>query len=222
MSLSEGYNNGIFNNTVLFCENDDIFCPYENTDRIHISRYNITDFIINYTRYRDNYNILIDSRLIECIIYGILYFDNDILVYNVVNNQCENIFEYAKIIFQMNITNLNIGSVKKLLFLYLFINYYLKDIEQITWNNNTANKCIFTNTSNDIITLDYIIDYINIPISSTDSDITKTTKYIKDIIEFKNLNKIRPLPKTLTINDIQLTLKNMLTIGLMVKIPKLE
>lgn len=219
MSFSEGYNNGIFNNTVLFCENDDIFCPYINSERIHIRRYDVSNFLNTYNKYRNNNNIIIDSRLTECIIYGILYFDNDLLIYNVVNNQCENIFEYAKITFQMNTTNLNIGSIKKLVFLYIFINYYLKDIDQISWNNNTANKCIFTNSSNDIITLDYIVDYINIPTSSTTKDITKMTKYIKDIIEFKNLNTIKPLPRTLTTNDIQITLKNMITLGLMIKTP---
>ena len=219
MSFSEGYNNGIFNSTVLFCENDDIFCPFIKTERVFINRYDISGFLSAYNEYKNNNNIIIDSRLTECIIYGILYYDNDLLIYNIGNNRCENIFEYAKMTFQMNTTNLNIGSIKKLVFLYLFVNYYLKDVEQISWNNNTANKCVFTNTSNDIITLDYIISYINIPTSSTTKDITKTTKQIKDIIEFKNLNKIRPLPKILTLNDIQITLKNMLTLGMMVKLP---
>lgn len=141
IKANEVHNNGIFKETILFAEKDDVFCPIKNLTKILIKRYDIADFLKLYSQYKDTKNIIIDSRLIECLIYGILLYDSDIVIYNVINNRCENIFMFSRNLFQINANNLNMHYIKKILFLYLFINFYLKDINTIVWNNAFANKC---------------------------------------------------------------------------------
>lgn len=213
------HNNGIFKETILFTEIDDIFCPIDNLTKIIVKKYEIENFLSLYAKYKDNKNIIIDSRLIECLIYAILLYDNDIIIYNVVNNKCENIFIFSKNIFQINTNNLNMFYIKKILFLYIFINFYLKDINKVVWNNTFANKCASVYSFGEYITLDYIINYINIPCTIDNSNnITKITKTLMDIINFKNLKRIKPLQKIYTINEIQYALKNLLTLNISVNI----
>ena len=213
------HNNGIFKETILFAESDDVFCPVKNLTKILIKRYNIADFLKMYADYKDTENIIIDSRLTECLIYSILLYDSDIIIYNVVNNRCENIFMYSKNLFQINANNLNIHYIKKILFLYLFIHFYLKDINTIVWNNTFANKCASSYSYGEYITLDYVINYINISCTIDNSkNITKITNNLKEIINFTNLKTIRPLSKTFNIMEIQLALKNLLIMNTFVNI----
>ena len=208
------HNNGIFKETILFAEVDDVFCPVKNLTKILIKRYDIADFLKMYTENKDKKNILIDSRLIECIIYAILLYDSDVVIYNVINNRCENIFVFSKNLFQINANNLNMHYIKKILFLYLFINFYLKDINKIVWNNTFANKCASTYSYGEYITLDYIVHYINISCTiENGKNITKITNSLKSIIDFKNINTIKPLSRTYSIMEIQLALKNLLTLN---------
>ena len=213
------HNNGIFKETILFAEQDDVFCPIKHLTKILIKRHNIDDFLKLYTEYKDTKNIIIDSRLTECLIYSILLYNSDVIIYNVINNRCENIFIYSKNLFQINANNLNMHYIKKILFLYLFINFYLKDINTIVWNNTFANKCASTYSYGEYITLDYIIHYINISCTIENStNIVKITKNLKDIFNFKNLKIIKPLSKSFNIMEIQLSLKNLLTLNTFVNI----
>ncbi len=206
--------NGIFKESILFTIDDDIFCPINRTTKIIINRYEISKFLEIYERYKNFNNILIDSRLIECIIYGILYYDNEILIYNVINNKCENIFIFTRTMFQINNSVLNISYVKKLMFLHLFIGFYFKNINGIIWNNTFANKCVKNYTNGDFIDLKYIISYINISCENTKGDnLTKITNQILDIIRCKNLDNIKPLSKSYKIEEIQMSLIQLSLIG---------
>lgn len=211
------HNNGIFNETILFTESDDIFCPINNLTKIIVDKYNVEHFLSLYDSYKDSKNIIIDSRLIECLIYAILLYDSDVIIYNVINNRCENIFIFSKNIFQINANNLNMHYIRKILFLYIFINFYLKNINKVLWNNTFANKCAATYSFGEYITLDYIVNYINIPCTIDDTkNIVKITDDIMNILKLKNLKHIKPLSKTYNINEIQYSLKNLLTLNVSV------
>ena len=52
------HNNGIFKETILFAESDDVFCPVKNLTKILIKRYNIADFLKMYADYKDSKNMI--------------------------------------------------------------------------------------------------------------------------------------------------------------------
>lgn len=213
------HNNGIFKETILFTETDDVFCPIKNLTKIFIKKEYISDFLKMYASYKDNKNIIIDSRLKECLIYAILLYDCDVVIYNVVNNRCDNIFMFSRDLFQINTNNLNIHYIRKILFLHLFINFYLKDISTVVWNNTFANKCASTYSYGEYLTLDYIVNYINISCTiDNGKNIAKITERIKDIINFKNLRHIEPLSSSYSIMEIQLALKNLLMLDTFINI----
>lgn len=219
IKANDVHNNGIFKETILFAEYDDVFCPIKNLTKILIKKYDISDFLKLYAQYKDTKNIIIDSRLVECLIYGILLYDSDIVIYNVINNKCENIFTFCRNLFQINASSLNMYYIKKILFLYLFVNFYLKDINTVVWNNAFANKCANIYSYGEYITLDYIINYINISCTINDGkNINKITNIINDVINFKNLKHIKPFPKMYSIMEIQLVLKNLLMLNVAINI----
>ena len=208
----------MFKNSIIITEKDDIFYSLSNYKTVIIkNKLNINKYKEIFNEYKNKANIIIDSRLSEIIIYSILLNGVSVYVYNVDNSKIDNLFRWVKNIFHINPCSFNIKYIKQISFLFIFVNFYLKNYN-IQWNTNYAIKCVEQNmlTKYDITT-EYIINYINIPIYSNDTD-TKILKDcmndIQDIFKLNNLKKITPLNKQYDINLIQTVLKHLNMVGL--------
>ncbi len=208
----------MFKNSIIITEKDDIFYSLSNYKTVIIkNKLNINKYQEIFNEYKNKANIIIDSRLSEIIIYSILLNGVSVYVYNVDNSKIDNLFRWVKNIFHINPCSFNIKYIKQISFLFIFVNFYLKNYN-IQWNTNYAIKCVEQNmlTKYDITT-EYIINYINIPIYSNDTD-TKILKDcmndIQDIFKLNNLKKITPLNKQYDINLIQTVLKHLNMVGL--------
>lgn len=208
----------MFKKSIIITEKDDIFYSLSNYKTVIIkNKLNINKYQEIFNEYKNKANIIIDSRLSEIIIYSILLNGVSVYVYNVDNSKIDNLFRWVKNIFHINPCSFNIKYIKQISFLFIFVNFYLKNYN-IQWNTNYAIKCVEQNmlTKYDITT-EYIINYINIPIYSNDTD-TKILKDcmndIQDIFKLNNLKKITPLNKQYDINLIQTVLKHLNMVGL--------
>lgn len=207
----------MFKTSIIIAEKDDIFYSLKDYKTIIIKdKFNINEFMEIYNNYKDNNNIIIDSRLIEIIIYAVILYDVSIYIYNVNNSKIDNIFRWIKNIFHINPCSFNIKYIKHILFLFIFVNYYLKPYN-IRWNTNYAIKCVEQNMLSYFdITTEYIINYINIPITTndTDTDLLKVCiEDIQNIFKLRNLKHIKQLNKQYNINLIQTALKQLSTVG---------
>ena len=208
----------MFKKSIIITEKDDIFYSLSNYKTVIIkNKLNINKYQEIFNEYKNKANIIIDSRLSEIIIYSILLNGVSVYVYNVDNSKIDNLFRWVKNIFHINPCSFNIKYIKQISFLFIFVNFYLKNYN-IQWNTNYAIKCVEQNmlTKYDITT-EYIINYINIPIYSNDTD-TKILKDcmndIQDIFKLNNLKKITSLDKQYDINLIQTVLKHLNMVGL--------
>lgn len=203
-------NNILFNNSILLCEQDDIFCVIDNCEYIKVDKSNIKQIYDIYEEYKNKSNILIDSRCVEIIIYCYFKYLHNILIYNVINNHIDNVFTWSRYLLKINGNLFNIIYLKKILFLYLFSILYLKNIQnKPSFSSNIATNIITDSYSSDIITLDFLISFIN-KSYSTNKFNEKLYKELYNIISLKNISNVKPLPKTVTINEIQNCLANLL------------
>ena len=196
----------LFKDTIFITVDDDIYFFIENSETYIVDKYNIEN-ILNIIRNNVmNKNIIIDSRLTEGIIYSFIYYDVNVLIYNIVDNTIMNIFNWGRLLLQLNTNTFNVVYMKKMLFLYLFVTYYLHNISNISWKNKFAEKIIM-NDKEYCLTKSYIINYINVTSSmECNNDLLFE---VNNILTFHNLQCIKPIDKTFTINDIQSTLKKL-------------
>lgn len=196
----------LFKDTVFITVDNDIYFIIGNSEIYVVDKYNIEN-ILNIVRNNVmNKNIIIDSRLIEGIIYSFIYYDVNILIYNIVDNTIMNIFNWSRLLLQLNTNTFNVVYMKKILFLYLFVTYYLHDISNISWKNKFAEKIIM-NDKEYCLTKSCIINYINVTSSmECNNDLLFE---INNILTFHNLQCIKPIEKIFTINDIQSVLKKL-------------
>ena len=76
----------MFENSIFIREHDDVFCSIKSYKSVFVkNRYNIHEFMEIYEAHKSTHNIFIDSRLIEMIIYGFMFYDNSFFVYNINN-----------------------------------------------------------------------------------------------------------------------------------------
>ncbi len=203
ISGKENHDNGSYKETIYFREKDDTYCSIPDTRIILINPLKISSFFELYDTYKNEYNIVIDSRLEWIIIYGILRYETNILIYNILSNTVINIFSWCRLKMSIMNCEINVSFTKKILLLYLFVNYYLKDC-RIHWNSNDAINAIKqSGDNNNYITLDYIIIYINNNESSKlKIEMTDLSKSIASIFMFNNLSEIQSIGKY-KISDIQ-------------------
>ena len=201
----------MYTNSLFICEKDDISCDtIPNCKRIVITKINITELYKTIDEYINNTNIYIDSRCSEFIIYSFIKYSIYVYIYNVINNRIENIFIWARNIIKYNINTYNIIYVKKILFLYLFFNYYMKFITDKPFFQPSEAHKVISSSSNDIIKVDFILKYINQPFTINDFDKDVYTM-VFNIVDFKNLDNIQQLPKEVSLKNIQASLSTLIT-----------
>lgn len=204
-------NNILFNNSILLCEHDDIFCVVDNCEYIKVSKNNIQQVYDIYEKYKNKSNILIDSRCVEIIIYCYFRYGHNVLIYNVINNHIDSVFTWARYLLKINGNLFNITYLKKMLFLYLFSTLYLKNISnKPLFSSNAASNIILDTYNSDVITLDFIISFINTSYSSITFN-ESLYKELYNIVTLKNIANVHPITSNVTINDIQNCLANLLS-----------
>ena len=195
--------NLLFVKTIFLCKDDDIFCVFDNTEYIIVDPTNIKNIYEIYEHNSDSANIIIDSRLVTVIIYCIFKYAADIYVYNIATNIVENIFNWAKSQFKVSTSYFNIILLKKVLFAYVLSMYYLQNVkEKPFFSFNTVHNAIKNYPSTNVITLRYIVGFINVPCCTKNIN-EPLLKLISNIINMQNLENIIPFNSNTKIRDIQ-------------------
>lgn len=157
--------NGSFENTYVLRQKDDtfIFFPYE----VYIVK-NLKDFWSFYDSHKDTTNILIDSRLINYIAFGVIKYGEDLLIYDSYSSKIKSIYFFCSDYFHIQTNELTISQIKQLFFMYLLILVFSKQLN-ISWDVYRLIKCIKTNDYNiyfehnpNIDIFDMVINYIKI------------------------------------------------------------
>ena len=71
-------------------------------------------------------------------------------------------------------------------------------------------------TSSDIIKIDFVLEFINRPYTTNDFD-NNVYNIMLSIVNFTNLDNIEPLPKTITIANIQAALSMLVSMNCVLK-----
>ena len=190
----------MFTKNVLICEQDDVFCVIPNCKCIKQSKYAIKQVFDTIDELIQSHNILIDSRCIELIIYSFMRYGARIFVYNVINNNRENVFIWSRNVIKYNVHAYNIRYLHKILFLFLFTNFYMRYITNKPFFQPTNAHSVVMNNP-EIFDVKFIMEFINVPYTQNDFDSTVFT-HVRDILCFKNIEQIEPLPKEISIRQI--------------------
>ena len=139
------------------------------------------EFWTFYDEHRGSCNILIDSRAVPYIAYGIIRYSDDILIYDVYGGACVSVYMFCSKFFNIQTNEISISQIKQLFAAYLIIVIFAKKIG-FEWNTPTIIKCIKTNDmkinagEGNLNIFDVIIDYCKV---KTAYDIsTKNIQYI--------------------------------------------
>lgn len=156
--------NGSFRNTKVFREVDDTFIPFSH-ETILISSTNLTQFWIAYEKYKNNFNIVIDSRLQLIIMYATLAYADELLVYNTYTTHIVNLYEYCSDLCKIVASELNIRQIQELFMMKMIISYFLYDcsipwqVNQLIANIKELHKYHASGITNKSI-IDIMINYI--------------------------------------------------------------
>lgn len=207
----------MFVNSILITERDDVsYMVIHCCKKIVLNKNNITALYNTIDAYKNNNNIIIDSRCSEFIIYSFFKYTIDIYIYNVINNVIENVFIWTKHTIKYNINAYNVVYVKKILFLYLFYNHYMKYITSKPFFQPAEAHKTVAKTSSDTIKIDFVLEFINRPYTTNDYD-NDVYNIMLSIVNFTNLDNIEPLPKTFTLANIQAVLSMLVSMDYVLK-----
>ena len=203
--------NGTYQNTILMCEKNDIYIPFNHTLYINSDnnlKSNYEFFVNNYT----SSNIVIDSRMIKTITY-ISNIIDDILIYNVNNNEIISLTQFV-----MNKTTsskiLNINECINILNLFVFINFFCNN--KPSWNCDIALNLLNQTKSSipNSFSIPYIYNYITTCNNQNLKDGVKITKLkninIQEYIKIQD--NIHPFQAN--IDDIIHSLKNLKSVDI--------
>ena len=156
--------NGSFEHTIMIRCIDDTFIHFD-CDVFLIS--SLSEFWKIYDEKKDNFNILIDSRLDQFIAYATIKYGDNILIYDSYVGRVKTIYTYVSDLFHIQTNELTIPQIRKLFVMYLLILVYVKSLN-INWNVTSLIHLIkqITNNSPQDMT-DIIITYIKIQTQSS-------------------------------------------------------
>lgn len=123
--------NGCKTKNILIGEKNDIIVPYEY-EFIEF-KFNEVEKILNfYYKYSDEYNIIIDDRMIYAISYLSFYFD-DLIIFDTLSNKNITFFSFVnKLLFNNQIRILDRNKLNNILFTYSIIKFKCPKIN-INW-----------------------------------------------------------------------------------------
>lgn len=158
------HKNGSFKNTIVFREVDDTFISFPHTT-VKVSSTNLTQFWKAYEQYKNDNNIILDSRLQLIIMYATLAYADELLVFNSFTTKVVNLYDYCSDLFKIAASELNIRQIQELFIMKMVISFYLAD-KSIPWQvNQILNnlKELHTYTVNGITKksiIDIMVNYI--------------------------------------------------------------
>ena len=123
--------NGCKIKNILIGEKNDIIVPYEY-EFIEF-KFNEIEKILNfYYKYSDEYNIILDDRMIYAISYLSFYFD-DLIIFDTLSNKNITFFSFVnKLLFNNQIRILDRNKLNNILFTYSIIKFKCPKIN-INW-----------------------------------------------------------------------------------------
>lgn len=128
------HRNGSFAKTVIFREVDDTYIGFPHKT-VLISSTNLTKFWNEYEKHKNEYNIVLDSRLQLLIMYATIAYADELIVYNTFTTKVVNLYDYCSDLFKITASELNIRQIQELFIMKMIISYYL--VEQgIPWQVN--------------------------------------------------------------------------------------
>ena len=172
--------NGTFKNSVVISPVDDMFIPFSHSSVVINT---LKDFWRVYEERRMKENVIIDSRAIEFIMYGIIKYSDDLLIYDVYAGNVINIYTFCSKFFNIQTNEIFITQIKQLCYAYLLLSVHVKPLE-FEWNTMMMIKYIkendlkIINGHNDLNIFDVLIEYCKVKRTST-----ITSNNIKFIIE---------------------------------------
>ena len=175
--------NGTFKNNVIISIADDIFIPFSHSLVIIDT---LKDFWSVYEEKRMKENVIIDSRAIEFIMYGIIKYSDDLLIYDAYNGSVVSIYTFCSKFFNVQTNEIFINQIKQLCYTYLLLSVYVKPLD-FEWNTMVMIKCIKENDSkiinghNDLNIFDVLIEYCKVKTTSTIS--SNNVKLIIEMFE---------------------------------------
>lgn len=155
--------NGSFRKTKVFRDVDDTFITFDY-EFVHISPTNLSQFWRMYEKYKNTFNIIIDSRLQLLIMYATLAYADELLVYNTYTTRVVNLYTYCSDLFKIAASELNIQQIQELFLMKMIISYYLQScsiqwqVNQIISNIKELHK--YTSIANSKSIIDIMMNYI--------------------------------------------------------------
>ena len=208
----------MFINNIIITDRDDISCSIiPNCSKIILDNKNIKRLYDTIEEHKNKNNIIIDSRCVEFIIYSFFKYTVDIYIYNVINNKIENVFIWVRNIIKYNVNVYNIVYMKKILFLYLFYNYYMRFIPNKPFFQPSEAHRIISKTSSDIIDINFILEFINKPYTTNDFN-NNVYEHILHILNLSNLDNIEQFEEFVTLANIQAALSMLVSMDYVLKL----
>ena len=140
--------NGLHEKTLLVRHEDDTFVHFEVDKVMLISGESVNDFYDIYEQYKDDYNVLIDSRLVYVILLSFIKYELELLIFDPYRNTVYNGLNFLSLITPINKVSLIIEEWKIFCAVKVFIDYFANDLA-IKWDNeNVAADILKTDTKN--------------------------------------------------------------------------
>lgn len=138
--------NGLHEKTLLVRHEDDTFVHFEVDKVVLISGESVSDYYDIYEQYKDDYNVLIDSRLVYIILLAFIKYELELLIFDSYRNIVYNGLNFFSLITPISKVSLTIEEWKIFCAVKVLIDYFANDLA-IKWNNeDVADDILKTNT----------------------------------------------------------------------------
>ena len=117
--------NGLHEKTLLVRHEDKV---------VLISGESVSDFYDIYEQYKDDYNVLVDSRLVYVILLAFIKYELELLIFDPYRNTVYNGLNFFSLITPINKVSLTIKEWKIFCAVKVFIDYFANDLA-IKWHN---------------------------------------------------------------------------------------
>ena len=178
--------NGAYKNTIIVREVDDTYIFIPNTTTAMINRkdfYSYEELIEQHT----SCNIVIDSRLNTLIIYSILRYGDNTLIYNMVDRTVKNIYAFLSTYYKTPIEKLSLQIIK-IWALTTFIDSYCLYNSLNIKPNELLHYLLMKNKNPNAFTFNFCIDVMEgCPSKNINKDKLKYTRsYVMKLVEMTN------------------------------------
>ena len=156
--------NGIHPHGYLIRDSDDTMTFLKNTDTICIPKTQLTEFLKFYHTHHNTDNIYIDSRLSAFIIYAIIKYSEDVLIYDAYSNKIKTVYFYISDTYHFQTIDMNFLEMKVFLLTQLLFNTYCPFLRTIVSVQDTIKyiKTLYIQRSSNMV-IDVMMNCIGVP-----------------------------------------------------------